>query len=95
MVMLSLRLPLNNSLSFVNIPAQEPQVGQAFCSISKNASLESLPSLNAPTASNIDDNVKALPCAINRFHRPTRTEYSGTLVLTNNIPGVILSQLGM
>ena len=45
----------------VNIPAQEPQVGQAFCSISRNSSFEIEPSLNAPTASNMDDNVNAFP----------------------------------
>ena len=45
----------------VNIPAHEPHVGQAFCSMSKNASFEIVPSLKAPTASNIEDNVNALP----------------------------------
>ncbi|CAC7023810.1 Uncharacterised protein [Staphylococcus aureus] len=82
----------------VNIPAHEPQVGQAFCSISKNSSLEIDPSLNAPTASNIDESVNAFPCADKpAFIGPPEQKIAGTFVLmaAKIIPGVILSQLGM
>ena len=41
----------------VNIPAQEPQVGQAFCSMNKKSFSVICPSLYAPTASNIEDSV--------------------------------------
>ncbi len=82
----------------VNIPEHEPQVGQAFCSISKNSSFEIDPSLNAPTASNIEESVKALPSEDKpAFIGPPEQKIAGTLVRTdaNNMPGVILSQFGM
>ena len=82
----------------MNIPAHDPHVGQAFCSISKNSSLVIEPSLKAPTASNIDDRVKAFPWADKpAFIGPPEQKIAGTFVLTaaNNMPGVILSQLGI
>ena len=82
----------------VNIPAQEPHVGQALASISKNSSSVILPSLKVPTASNMDDNVRACPVAERpAFIGPPEQKIAGTLVRTaaNSIPGVILSQFGM
>src|SRR5699024_9199896 len=82
----------------VSIPAQEPQVGHAFCSISKNSSLLIDPSLNAPTASNIEDRFNAFPVEDKpAFIGPPEQKIAGTFVQTDasNIPGVILSQFGM
>ena len=78
----------------MNIPAHDPHVGQAFCSISKNSSLVIEPSLKAPTASNIDD--REFPEQINQLSLGhLNKKIAGTFVLTaaNNMPGVILSQL--
>ena len=66
--------------------------------MSKNSSFEIEPSLKAPTASNMDDKVSALPCADKpAFIGPPEQKTAGTFVRTaaSNMPGVILSQFGM
>ena len=80
------------------MPAQEPQVGQAFFSMNSKSACDILPSLKAPTASNMEDNVVWWPLgSIPAFIGPPEQKIAGTLVriAAKIIPGVILSQLGM
>src|SRR5690625_1844717 len=82
----------------VNIPEQDPHVGQAFISISINSSSDILPDLTAPTPSKTDVNDNCLPVGlVPASIGPPETKTDGTFVRTAaiNIPGVILSQFGI
>ena len=78
----------------VNMPAQEPQPGQARSSISRSSPSLSRPSLNVPTASNTELRSKALsPIRPASIGPPlTRTDGMLTRAAAISIPGVILSQ---
>src|SRR5699024_9829601 len=82
----------------VNIPEQEPHVGQALFSRSNNSSADICPDLWAPTPSNTDVKeicfpVELTPASIG----PPDTKTEGTFVRAAaiSIPGVILSQFGI
>src|SRR5690625_644845 len=82
----------------VNIPVQEPHVGQALFSISNNSSADICPDLCAPTPSKTEVNeiccpVELTPASIG----PPDTKTEGTFVRAAaiSILGVILSQFGM
>ena len=82
----------------VNIPEQDPQVGHAFCSMSRSFSSDIFPAWKAPTPSKTDVNVSGSPVDyVPPSIGPPDTKMEGTLVLNAaiNIPGVILSQFGI
>ncbi len=83
----------------VNMPLQEPQVGQACCSNSVNLASSILPADNWPTPSNtlIKSIVFPLEGSTPAFMGPPDTNTVGifTRAAAISIPGTILSQLGM
>src|SRR5699024_3630756 len=81
----------------VNMPEHDPQVGQAFISISSNSFSDIFPDFNAPTPSKTDVKEICCPVALTPASiGPPDTYTEGTFVLAAaiNIPGVILSQFG-
>ena len=79
----------------VNIPEQEPQVGQPFSSKSFNSSSFILPVLYFPTPSKTDTKSILSPFLFTpAFIGPPDTKTVGMLILSAaiNIPGTILSQ---
>ncbi len=81
----------------VNIPEQLPQVGQAFCSIASNSACVSLPAAKAPEASKLEFKSSVLPCSLPANIGPplTKTQGKSRRAAAINMPGTILSQLGM
>ena len=83
----------------VNIPEQEPQVGQAFCSISVSCCRLILPAETWPTPSKTLIRSMGLPVDgfTPAFIGPPETKMEGifTRAAAISIPGTILSQLGM
>ena len=82
----------------VNMPEQEPQLGQALSSMKHSSSFVMVPALIAPTASNIWERLVLLPFgSIPASIGPPDTMTVGTLTLAAAIsaPGTVLSQLGI
>ena len=83
----------------VNIPLQEPQVGQACCSNSVNLASSILPAESWPTPSNtlIRSIVFPLDGSTPAFIGPPDTNTVGmfTRAAAISMPGTILSQFGM
>ncbi len=82
----------------VNMPEQEPQVGQPARSRASSPAAESLPSCLAAAATKTSIRSTALPAALRPASiGPPLTKIVGILQRTAaiNIPGTILSQLGM
>ncbi len=81
----------------VNIPAQEPQPGQASSSSLASSSMVMRPALTAPTASKIVDRSTFSPRNSPGSIGPPLTTTVGKLqrAAAINMPGTILSQLGI
>ena len=82
----------------VNIPEQLPQVGQAAYSISSSSASVMLAVGLLPTRHESVDEVDRLAAGRSpRLHRPAGDEHGGmsTRIAPMNMPGTILSQLGM
>ncbi len=82
----------------VNIPEQLPQVGQAAFSISSSSSAEILPFCFCTPATNASIRSTVLPEAVRPASiGPPETKIVGMLtrIAPMNMPGTILSQLGM
>ena len=78
----------------VNMPEQEPQVGQAVHSYSCSSFSSILPALYAPTASNIEERERRCPCIFPASIGPPETKAAGRFKRTAamSMPGMILSQ---
>ena len=82
----------------VNIPEQLPQVGQAAFSISSSSSAESWPFCFLAPATKASIRLTTLPEAVRPASiGPPETKIVGTFtrIAPMNMPGTILSQLGM
>ncbi len=82
----------------VNMPEQEPQVGQPACSSVKSSAAVSLPSCLAAAATNTSIRSTVLPSAVRPASiGPPLTNSVGMLqrIAPISMPGTILSQLGM
>jgi len=96
--------PITSSRQFiefaVNMPEHDPQVGQAFCSISSSWASETLSSTALYIASIRSRRVVATPstmCALPASIAPPETNTVGMFSRSaaSSMPGVILSQLEM
>ena len=78
----------------VNIPAQEPQVGQASSSSLRRSSVVILPAAMLPTASNTDERSTFLPSMSPAIMGPPLMIIEGmfSLAAAMAMPGIILSQ---
>ena len=81
----------------VNRPEQEPQPGQAQCSISLNWQASIWPDSKRPAASKTVDTLISLPCRRPGSMGPPLTTTAGMFkrAAAMSIPGTILSQLGI
>ncbi len=82
----------------VNMPEQEPQVGQATLSISASRASVMLPAATEPTPSNTEIRSTIWPSSVlPAYIGPPETKIVGMLqrMAAMSMPGTILSQLGM
>jgi len=81
----------------VNMPAQEPQPGQALSSIRASSLASILPAFRAPTASNTLLRSRLRPPSSSDSMGPPEMKMEGrfSLAAAISMPGMILSQLGI